>query len=407
MNVLLLDQFLPLVNPIAVEQLVDATHTETWDAIWNADISGTPFTKLLFLLRVIPNLMADAIAGRKQPPPPERLTFSAVTEIGGWIKLAEDPGHEAVFGLIGQFWKPVLKFESYPPDEFVRWSRPGFAKCAISFSVRPANEGKTILRYECRTVTTSRAGRFWFGLYWGLIRPFVGIIMRDAVQSIQREAERAHRRAFAPLLIDQFSPTFDYTHLICRRVNAAADATYRAIWETPLNRSTLVVALATIRSIPDRVSAKLRGAPPPPAIANATLRDLIGPYWVLLGERPNREVVLGNVGRVWRTGEHPRPVTPEEFADYNEPGVCKIAWSLWVESIDDTHCWICTEARTTSTDEVARRAFRMYWTWVGPPAYFTKWLVLGMMKREAERLGRSKSVVAHAPRGAPARINRT
>ena len=76
--------------------------------------------------------------------------------------------------------------------EFIPFSLPGYAKLAISLSVRPAGTG-SILRYEARTDTTDESARRTFRRYWRVIGAGVGIVMRRAARRIKHEAERPAR----------------------------------------------------------------------------------------------------------------------------------------------------------------------------------------------------------------------
>ncbi len=104
--------------------------------------------------------------------------------------LDEEPGHEIVFGAIGVFWTPTIRWNvAVAPEEFAGFGQPGWGKIACSYSVRPYGARRTLLTYECRTLTTDEGSRRDFERYWWLIRPFVQHIMNATVRTIAARVE--------------------------------------------------------------------------------------------------------------------------------------------------------------------------------------------------------------------------
>lgn len=105
-----------------------------------------------------------------------------------------------------------------------------------------------------------------------------------------------------------------------------------------LFRAPLVRALLGIRALPRGVVRTLRvrrstaSAPEAPP-RTFRLEDLVGLGWILLGETPGVEVVLGQVSRPWKAVADPTdgPPTPEEFTGFDEPGYAKIVAGLRVD----------------------------------------------------------------------------
>ena len=119
------------------------------------------------------------------------MTFGKITTEGpGFTLLGEHPDHEFVVGSVGKFWRRDYGGRQVTGEQFVPFRKPGFAKLAISFGVRPSRTGGTVLRYEARTATTDETARRTFRRYWRLIHLGVAMIMRRALKHIKREAER-------------------------------------------------------------------------------------------------------------------------------------------------------------------------------------------------------------------------
>ena len=110
------------------------------------------------------------------------------------------------------------------------------------------------------------------------------------------------------MLIDRYLPTYDVTEVCETSLHAPPDVTYAAIRETNLS-DPVVTALFALRELPLRIVRKWRGEPHPPPTARVTFGTMIkdGPGWVLLAEEPGVELVIGSVGRFWRSGVRPFP----------------------------------------------------------------------------------------------------
>jgi hypothetical protein len=105
--------------------------------------------------------------------------------------------------------------------------------------------------------------------------------------------------------------------------------------------------------------------------------------FVLLGEEPGRETLLGVVGRFWtlRGGSSGVVETPEEFVAFETPGYAKAAMNFLVEP-EGAGSRIRTETRVATTDPATRRSFRRYWLVVRPGS--------GLIRREWLRAARRR-----------------
>jgi hypothetical protein len=187
---MLIDRYLPQFDVTEVHEVqMDAPPEVTYSAIRDADLRD-PLVGALFALRELPNRLARKLRGEPPPPAAKSFTFRDVaTEEMGWVSLDENPGDEFVVGSVGRFWQRDYGWRPVAREAFVGFNEPGYAKLAISFSVRPNASGGTVLRYEARTATTDAAARMRFRWYWRMIRPGVAIVMRRALGRIKAEAE--------------------------------------------------------------------------------------------------------------------------------------------------------------------------------------------------------------------------
>ncbi len=108
--------------------------------------------------------------------------------------LAERPGEECVVGVIGQVWQADIPFVQIEAGDFAAFDRPGFARLAIGYVVRPWGTGRSLLLVEVRTGTTDEAARQRFRRYWRILKPGAGLVMRRQLSLIKADAERQARK---------------------------------------------------------------------------------------------------------------------------------------------------------------------------------------------------------------------
>lgn len=106
----------------------------------------------------------------------------------GWLLLGEREGREVAFGAVGAFWRPTIEWRDVALAEFAGFAVAGYGKIAANFSMRPYGARRSLLTYECRTVTTDPASRRTFARYWWVVRPIVAHIMRATVATIGAQA---------------------------------------------------------------------------------------------------------------------------------------------------------------------------------------------------------------------------
>lgn len=188
---MLIDRHIPEYDVTTIRHVVvDADLETTYDAMLTTDILDTgPIVRTLGRLRDTPMAVSRWIRGTPGTRPPEQLRFADVPETDEWTLLDEAPGEEFVFGAVGTFWRPTIGWRQVEPAAFAAFDEPGYAKLAISLSVRPYGEERTLLPYEARTATTDDLAARNFRRYWRLIGPFAGYLMSRALERIAADAE--------------------------------------------------------------------------------------------------------------------------------------------------------------------------------------------------------------------------
>ena len=185
-------------------------------------------------------------------------------------------------------------------------------------------------------------------------------------------SERARTRD-PRLLIDEFLPRYDFAVVHASVVPARPEACYGAALGVDLLRDPVIRTLLGIRSLPQRLTDRFArrhrmataAAEPPRAFR---LGDMVRYGWIVLDEEPNVELVLGQIGRPWKSAgaSSGPPVEPAAFADFDRPGFAKIAANLKVELYGATRSILTIETRVALTDPQSLRRFARYWTFIRP-----------------------------------------
>ncbi|MBX7221787.1 MAG: hypothetical protein K1Y36_17675 [Blastocatellia bacterium] len=185
---MLLDTFLPQADFQEFHAIrIHSPAEKVFQSIKNVTITELPLTRTLMRIRMLPARLSG-----------DRSRFLAIDRpLVSWaansgLILAEDAGHEMVFGIIGQFWKASGGLLATPPGigEFLAFQQAGFAKAATNFYLSEgtgANE--TRLSTETRIQALDGATRRKFGWYWRLIQPGSAFIRREWLNAVKKRAE--------------------------------------------------------------------------------------------------------------------------------------------------------------------------------------------------------------------------
>lgn len=180
------------------------------------------------------------------------------------------------------------------------------------------------------------------------------------------------------MLIDEWMPAWDAAERHETRIRASKDRVWRAARMLDLAASPVVRALFALRSIPALFAGRTRER-----ALGTTLDGLLRNGFVLLGERPGEELLLGLVGRFWRPGGGVLRLTADEVRGFERPGYAVATWNFTLTD-DGDRVRLATETRVRCTDEASRRSFRRYWTVVGPFSALTRREMLRTLRRACE-----------------------
>lgn len=177
------------------------------------------------------------------------------------------------------------------------------------------------------------------------------------------------------MLIDEFLPGWDVRERHSIKVHAPVDKVYAAVRRLDISRTKLTMFLFRLRGIPT-------GRFTPSCF---TLDDFLKMRFILLGEKPYEELLLGLVGRFWTASGDLRRLDAEGFRSFKEQGYAKAAWNFSLNEKPDGSVLLETETRVYCLDQSSRRRFRLYWLLVGPFSGLIRREVLQAVKRSAEK----------------------
>ena len=179
-------------------------------------------------------------------------------------------------------------------------------------------------------------------------------------------------------LLDRFMPAPEVTEHHGTRISAPAHVVLATAKSLDVLQSHLIRAIFKARELALRAHPDTRPHPP------ALLEQMQSIGWVVLAERPDREIVLGAVTRPWDPEPVFRSLPAAEFAAFREPGYVKIIWTLRAEPLSDDESMFHTETRVATTDPEARAKFRTYWSFVAPGVELIRLAMLRPLKKAAE-----------------------
>ena len=187
---MLLDNYLPSYEFNEIHSVIVKASPEK---VFAATKSLTPaeLSPWVYRMLSIRNLPARLI-GKTFMQVDGDKTFLEEFYANDFIPLAEAPGSEIVFGLIGQFWKPTgaesVKLAN--PQEFLAFDHPAYAKVAANLAIVGKDGGASQLSTETRIYAPNPQVRRKFALYWRLISMGSGFIRVLWLKAIKRKAER-------------------------------------------------------------------------------------------------------------------------------------------------------------------------------------------------------------------------
>lgn len=181
-----------------------------------------------------------------------------------------------------------------------------------------------------------------------------------------------------PPRIEEFLPQYDFRAAYEIRIHAPRSLVYECLLHVDFNELWVLRFLMTLRT----------GKRMPRHGPSGGLRQRFpGSGFVILGEVPDDEIVIGVAGRFWRPdGGRCTELTGAGFLDFSRAGYAKVAWNfkLRAESPKTETTVLSTETRIQCFGPRALWKFRIYWRLVGPFSGLIRKAILKQVKAKAE-----------------------
>jgi hypothetical protein len=184
-------------------------------------------------------------------------------------------------------------------------------------------------------------------------------------------------------MLDQFMPSYDVAIRDDVRVAAPAEITQQVASGIDIQR------LAVARLLFNARSALLGGHQEKAGRSRPLLAWMTSLGWIVLAEIPGRAVVIGTITRPWEADATSHIVPPVEFAVFHEPDYVKITTAWGATPLGSDACHFTLRTRVTTTDAIARRRFRRYWSLFSPGSLLIRNVGRYLIKGQAERQARS------------------
>jgi hypothetical protein len=182
----LLDSFLPDYEVRECHQAkVQAPADIVLAAAREISFQDSPIVRLIFALREMPSRLTGAAVA----PVQYKSFFEEILALG-WQQLGEVPGRQIIMGAVTQPWQQNVVFHGLPPDEFIAFNEPDYAKIAWTLEADPIDSASSVFRTETRVSTTDPISREKFRRYWSCLSPGIIIIRCEMLRLVKRDAER-------------------------------------------------------------------------------------------------------------------------------------------------------------------------------------------------------------------------
>lgn len=190
-----------------------------------------------------------------------------------------------------------------------------------------------------------------------------------------------------PSSIDAFIPTPD----VDERHEALVRAPANVVFDVAEHFDMMTIPL--VRWIFNTRARVMHAEAPHFVGSKGLIADMRAIGWGVLAHRPGHEWVMGAVTKPWEPGNVVfTAVEPDRFARFDSPGFVKIAWTIEAEPLEGGRSRLRTQTRVVATDDGARRLFRRYWRTFSIGIVLIRRLLVGEMRRQAERRYRGKGV---------------
>jgi hypothetical protein len=179
--------------------------------------------------------------------------------------------------------------------------------------------------------------------------------------------------------LDEVAPTYHYAERHSQYINASPAQVYSATKTVTAEEIWLFRTFTSLRRFGQPGPESILNAPEHLPLLDVALRS----GFVLLSDRPPREVVFGAIVAAPPRSRRKGPVTPDFYRTISAPGFVKATMNFRIEP-DGTGSRITTETRVHGTDTAAILRFTPYWRTILPGSWILRMTWLDAIRRRAE-----------------------
>ena len=181
-------------------------------------------------------------------------------------------------------------------------------------------------------------------------------------------------------LLDSIMPVYEVQEVHTTHVDAPPAKAYAAVLAVTPGETGLSRPFLWVRTLPARVGGRLIDD----TVWNRPFLSM--PSTAVLGSVPDRQIVVGLIGKFWRLrdGERVAVEGREQFMAFNRPDFAVSTLSFHVDP-EGTGSRVTTITRVRLTDPDSRRAFFKYWRVIGTGSAVLRRTWLRAVKTRAER----------------------
>ena len=170
------------------------------------------------------------------------------------------------------------------------------------------------------------------------------------------------------MLQDKYLPSYHFTETYRLTVNASPSKIFPFITQLDLSGSPVIRFLFSLRGMPASM---------------LTLHGLGKGKFQTLETIPDKEIIIGLIGRFWVPSGDLQDFKPAEFSSLELQGYAKASWDFRLVPDGNTTV-VETETRIFCCDETCRKKFSRYWFFIKPFSGLIRKEILKSIKRKAE-----------------------
>ena len=171
------------------------------------------------------------------------------------------------------------------------------------------------------------------------------------------------------MLIDQVLPKYDERESHQIDIRGRRREVYQTVRSIDFSDSLIIRTLFRLRGLPS---------------TSTNLDGLLRVGFLLVHEIPDKEFVLGLVGKFWTLRAEILKLNAVQYGEFSQRGYAKLAWNFAIQELAPGTVRLSTETRIACPDDPSRARFRLYWALIGRFSGLTRREMLRGVKKAVE-----------------------